>query len=137
MSATGKRYGLKQNWWVDERSDPEKATRAAARYLKNLYGLLGDWNLALAGYNAGEAKVLRGVSRYSTRDFWVLRRTRAFRTETKNYVPLIHAAIVVLALAADYIGIGGAMPRFGLRQIVGAIVGAVVAIAGLILTLRK
>jgi membrane-bound lytic murein transglycosylase D len=95
ISATGKRYGLAVDWWVDERSDPEKATRAAARYLKDLYGLFGDWNLALAGYNAGEGKVLRGMARYRKQDYWELRKTRALRPETKNYVPLIHAAIVV------------------------------------------
>ncbi len=54
-------------------------TRAAARYLKELYSLFGDWDLALAGYNAGEAKVLRAVARYKTSDYWTLRRTRAFR----------------------------------------------------------
>ncbi|HET7291489.1 MAG TPA: LysM peptidoglycan-binding domain-containing protein [Vicinamibacteria bacterium] len=102
ISTTGKRYGLQQDWWVDERSDPEKATRAAAKYLKELHGLLGDWNLALAGYNAGEYKVLRGISRYGTNDYWRLRKTRAFRTETKNYVPLIHAAIVVAKAPAKY-----------------------------------
>jgi membrane-bound lytic murein transglycosylase D len=95
ISATGKRYGLAQDWWVDERSDPDKATRAAARYLKDLHGLFGDWNLALAGYNAGEGKVLRGMARYRKTDYWELRKTRALRPETKNYVPLIHAAIVV------------------------------------------
>lgn len=103
ISATGKRYGLTQDWWVDERSDPEKATRAAARYLKDLYGLFGDWNLALAGYNAGEGKVLRAMKRYKTDDFWQLRKTRGLRRETKNYVPLIHAA-VVLAKAPDRYG---------------------------------
>ena len=103
MPATGKRYGLQQDWWVDERSDPEKATRAAAKYLKELYTLLGDWNLVLAGYNAGEYKVLRGISRYGTRDFWELARTRhAFRTETRNYVPMIHAAIVVAKAPEKY-----------------------------------
>jgi peptidoglycan lytic transglycosylase D len=102
ISETGKRYGLQQDWWVDERSDPEKATRAAAKYLKELHGLLGDWNLALAGYNAGESKVLRGISRYGTNDYWRLRKTRAFRRETKNYVPLIHAAIVVAKAPAKY-----------------------------------
>lgn len=103
IASTGKRYGLQQDWWVDERSDPEKATRAAARYLKTLHSMFGDWNLALAGYNAGEAKVARGIARYGTSDFWSLRRTRAFRRETKNYVPLIHAAIVV-AKAPDTYG---------------------------------
>ncbi len=103
IPATGKRYGLQQDWWVDERGDPEKATRAAAKYLKELYALLGDWNLALAGYNAGESKVLRGISRYGTRDFWELARTRsAFRRETRNYVPMIHAAIVVAKAPEKY-----------------------------------
>ena len=88
---------------MDERSDPEKATRAAARYLKDLYGLFGDWNLALAGYNAGEGKVLRAIRRYKTDDYWELRKTRGLRPETKNYVPLILAA-VVLAKAPERYG---------------------------------
>jgi membrane-bound lytic murein transglycosylase D len=95
ISETGRRYGLTVDPWIDERSDPDKATRAAARYLKDLYALFGDWNLAMAGYNAGEGKVLRGLSRYRKADYWELRKTRAFRRETKNYVPLIHAAIVI------------------------------------------
>ena len=95
ISATGKRYGLGIDWWVDERGDPDKATRAAARYLKDLYQMFGDWNLALAAYNAGEGKVLRSMRRYGVSDFWALRRTRGLRAETKNYVPLIHAAIVI------------------------------------------
>jgi membrane-bound lytic murein transglycosylase D len=95
ISATGKRYGLQQDWWVDERSDPEKATRAAARYLKELFGMFDDWNLALAGYNAGEMKIVRGLQQYNAKDFWELRQTRAIRAETKNYVPLIHAAVIL------------------------------------------
>jgi membrane-bound lytic murein transglycosylase D len=102
IGATGKRYGLQQDWWVDERSDPEKATHAAARYLKTLHGMFGDWNLALAGYNAGEMKVVRAIKRYGTSDFWALRKTRAFRPETKNYVPLIHAAIVIAKAPERY-----------------------------------
>jgi membrane-bound lytic murein transglycosylase D len=102
VSATGRRYGLKVDWWVDERSDPDKATRAAARYLKDLYTLFGDWNLALAGYNAGEGKVLRGMARYRKSDFWELRKTRALRRETKNYVPLVHAAIVLAKAPERY-----------------------------------
>jgi membrane-bound lytic murein transglycosylase D len=102
VSATGKRYGLQVDWWVDERSDPEKATRAAARYLKELYDLFGDWNLALAGYNAGEGKVLRSMKRYKTDDFWKLRQTRGLRRETKNYVPLIHAAVVIAKAPERY-----------------------------------
>jgi membrane-bound lytic murein transglycosylase D len=102
VSATGKRYGLAVDWWVDERSDPEKATRAAARYLKDLFALFGDWNLALAGYNAGEGKVLRAMTSYGTDDFWTLRQTHALRPETKNYVPLIHAAIVLAKAPERY-----------------------------------
>ncbi|MBI3932981.1 MAG: transglycosylase SLT domain-containing protein [Acidobacteria bacterium] len=102
IPSTGRRYGLQQDWWVDERSDPEKATRAAARYLKGLYELFGDWNLALAGYNAGEHKVLRGLTRYKAGSFWELAGTRALRRETRNYVPLIHAAIVVAKAPGKY-----------------------------------
>ena len=123
ISATGKRYGLAVDWWVDERSDPEKATRAAARYLKELHDLFGDWNLALAGYNAGEGKVLRAMKRYRTDDFWRLRETRGLRRETKNYVPLIHAA-VVLAKAPERYGFTvtpGERPDFERVPIEGAI----------------
>ena len=102
ISATGKRYGLAVDWWVDERSDPEKATRAAARYLKDLHDIFGDWNLALAGYNAGEGKVLRAMKRYRTDDFWALRQTKGLRRETKNYVPLIHAAVVIAKAPERY-----------------------------------
>ena len=102
ISATGKRYGLAVDWWVDERSDPEKATRAAARYLKDLHDIFGDWNLALAGYNAGEGKVLRAMKRYRTDDFWKLRQTKGLRRETKNYVPLIHAAVVIAKAPERY-----------------------------------
>jgi membrane-bound lytic murein transglycosylase D len=103
MPATGRRFGLEQDWWIDERSDPEKATRAAARYLKDLFALLGDWNLALAGYNSGEGTVLRAIARHGTSDFWALSRARAFGRETRNYVPLVHAAIIV-AKAPDRYG---------------------------------
>lgn len=106
IPATGKRFGLQQDWWVDERSDPEKATRAAARYLKALHALFGDWNLALAAYNAGEAKVQRVIARYGSDDFWELAKHRerySLRDETRNYVPMIHAAIVV-AKAPDKYG---------------------------------
>lgn len=102
IPATGKRYGLQQDWWVDERGDPEKATRAAARYLKTLYKMFGDWNLALAAYNAGENKIQRGLARYGVSDFWSLAETSAIRRETKNYVPMIQAAIVVAKAPEKY-----------------------------------
>jgi membrane-bound lytic murein transglycosylase D len=84
--------------------------------------MFGDWNLALAGYNAGEMKVVRGIRRYNTNDFWKLRQTRAFRPETKNYVPLIHAAIVI-AKSPDRYGFTvdtGAAPDFERVAINGA-----------------
>jgi membrane-bound lytic murein transglycosylase D len=102
MPATGKRFGLKQDWWVDERSSPEKATRAAAQYLRSLYDMFQDWNLALAAYNAGEGKVVRSLDRHGVDDFWELTRTRGLTRETKNYVPMIHAAIVVAKAPAKY-----------------------------------
>jgi len=102
MPATGKEYGLNRDWWIDERSSPEKATRAAAKYLKTLYQTFGDWPLALAAYNAGPGKVQRGLERYKANDYWALRRTRALRRETKNYVPMIHAAIVVAKAPEKY-----------------------------------
>jgi membrane-bound lytic murein transglycosylase D len=102
IPSTGKRFGLRQDWWVDERSDPDKSTRAAAEYLKELHQMFGDWSLALAGYNAGEGKVQRAIDTYGTDNFWDLAQTRAFRAETRNYVPMIHAAIVVAKAPALY-----------------------------------
>jgi membrane-bound lytic murein transglycosylase D len=92
---TGKRYGLKVNWWVDERRDPEKSTIAAAKYLKDLYEMFACWYLAAAGYNAGEYKIIRAMKRYRTEDFWTLTKHRYLKRETKNYVPLMIAAAVV------------------------------------------
>jgi membrane-bound lytic murein transglycosylase D len=102
IAATGKRYGLQQDWWVDERSNPEKATRAAAAYLKELYRMFGDWNLALAAYNAGEGKIQRGLAKYRVESFWQLRQTRHLRRETRNYVPLIQAAVLVAKAPEKY-----------------------------------
>jgi membrane-bound lytic murein transglycosylase D len=92
---TGKRYGLKVNWWVDERRDPEKSTIAAAKYLKDLYETFACWYLAAAGYNAGEYKIIRAMKRYRTEDFWKLTKERYLRRETKDYVPLMIAAALV------------------------------------------
>jgi membrane-bound lytic murein transglycosylase D len=102
IPSTGKQYGLKQDFFIDERSSVEKATVAAAQYLKNLYAMFGDWNLALAGYNAGEGNVQRAIRRAQTSDFWALAKTKSFRAETKNYVPLIHAAIVIAKSPESY-----------------------------------
>ena len=102
MPATGRQFGLSQDWWVDERSDPERSTRAAAQYLKRLFDMFQDWNLALAAYNAGEGRISRGMNRQGVQDYWELRETRAMARETQNYVPMIHAAIVVAKAPATY-----------------------------------
>ena len=92
---TGKRYGLRSNWWVDERRDPEKSTIAAAKYLKDLYEMFACWYLAAAGYNAGEYKIINAIKRYKTEDFWKLANYRYLKRETKDYVPLMIAATIV------------------------------------------
>lgn len=95
MPATGKKYGLNIDFYVDERRDPLKATIAAANYLKTLYGLFGSWELAAAGYNAGEGKIARAIRMYKTNDFWKLTKGRYLRPETKNYVPKIMALAII------------------------------------------
>jgi membrane-bound lytic murein transglycosylase D len=95
MSFTGRKYGLSQDWWADERRDPLKASVAAAGYLKDLHNLFGSWELATAGYNAGEGKIGRAIKRYGTRDFWKLTNGRYLKPETKNYVPKIMALAII------------------------------------------
>jgi len=95
MAPTARRYGLRVDRWVDERLDPEKSTVAAARYLSDLYALLGSWELAQAGYNGGEMRVLRAMKTLGTSDFWELTRGRVLREETKNFVPAIQAATLI------------------------------------------
>jgi hypothetical protein len=97
ISATGRRYGLDVNWWVDERRDVEKSTIAAVQYLKELNAMFGSWHLAAAAYNAGEAKIGRAIKKYKTNDFWELcdKRYRYLRPETKNYVPKLFAAAII------------------------------------------
>ncbi len=95
MSRTGKQYGLTANSVMDERSDPEKATRAAARYLKYLYELFNDWHLAMAAYNAGEGKVLRAMAKTGSKDFWQLAQTHAIKKQTQTYVPAVLAATLI------------------------------------------
>jgi len=95
MPATGKIYGLRIDWWIDERKDPIKSTNAAAEHLKDLHSLFGSWPLALASYNAGAGKVRRAVLRTRSDDFWDLKASRYIRPETKNYVPKYMAATII------------------------------------------
>jgi membrane-bound lytic murein transglycosylase D len=104
MRATAIEQGLKTNWYVDERSDPEKATLAAARYLKTLHRIFdGDWHLVLAAYNGGLGRVQRAMKRSGRDDFWSLSSsTRYLPRETREYVPLILAAIIVAKNPTQY-----------------------------------
>ncbi len=95
VASSGAKYGLDHTWWVDERRDPEKSTRAAARYLRDLYGMFGDWYLALAAYNTGEGNVMKAVERTGYADFWELHRRNALPRQTRNYVPIILALAMI------------------------------------------
>ena len=95
ISATGRRYGLRIDWWADERRDAEKSTHAAASYLRDLYGMFESWPLATAAYNAGEGKIQRAVTRYKSDDFSELIRHGYLKQETKDYVPKMLAALTI------------------------------------------
>ncbi len=95
IRSTGRLYGLDSDYWVDERRDPEKATLAAARHLKDLYEDFGDWYLAFAAYNAGAGKVRRAIEATGSRNFWDLASSRYLRQETKDYVHKILAAAII------------------------------------------
>jgi membrane-bound lytic murein transglycosylase D len=105
ISATGRRYGLRIDWWADERRDAEKSTHAAASYLRDLYGMFESWPLATAAYNAGEGKIQKAVTRYKSDDFSELIRHRYLNQETKDYVPKMLAALTI-AKDPDKYGFG-------------------------------
>jgi membrane-bound lytic murein transglycosylase D len=98
----GQEYGLRHTWWIDERQDPEKATHAAARHLRDLYGMFGDWYLAMAAYNCGPGNVQKGIERTGYADFWELYKRNVLPRETKNYVPIIIALTLIAKDAAHY-----------------------------------
>ncbi len=95
ISETGKAFGLKQDFWVDERRDPIKSTHAAAKFLKHLHGNLGHWYLAWAGYNTGGGRIRRVSQKKGTTDFWELSEGRGLAKETKHYVPKLIAAALI------------------------------------------
>jgi membrane-bound lytic murein transglycosylase D len=103
MPFRGEEYDLDRNYWVDERSDPEKATRAAARHMRDLYEMFGDWYLVMAAYNSGPMNVVKAIERTGYADFWDLQRLHALPKQTQNYVPII----IAMALVAKDPGLYG------------------------------
>ncbi len=105
MGSRARGYGLSHNMWVDDRQDPEKSTRAAARHLKDLYNQFGDWYLAMAAYNSGPGTVQAAVKRTGYADFWELYRRNVLPKETRNYVPIILAVTIMTKNPSQY-GLG-------------------------------
>jgi len=102
MASRAKAYGLERDWWLDERQDPEKATRAAARHLRDLYNEFGDWYLAMAAYNSGPGTVQKAVKRTGYADFWQLYKRNVLPKETRNYVPIILAVTIMAKNPQQY-----------------------------------
>ena len=105
----GQEYGLLRTAYTDDRLDPEKATRASARHLHDLYNMFGDWYLAMAAYNCGPNAVARAVERTGYADFWELRSRHVLPEQTTNYVPIILAMTIMTKNAAEY-GLDGVVP---------------------------
>ena len=105
IEGTARRYGLKVNDQMDERQDPEKSTRAAARYLRDLYKQFSCWYLAAASYNAGEKRVEGVINRYDIRNFWTMAQKGLLPQETCNYVPQVIAAALIAKNPGKY-GLG-------------------------------
>lgn len=110
MAATARPYGLETGWWLDERLNPEKATRAAAKHLRDLHNMFGDWYLALAAYNCGPMGVQRAVERTGYADFWKLSARHVLPEETRNYVPII-LALTIIAKNPEKYGLENLLPE--------------------------
>lgn len=116
MPQTAREYGLRVDWWVDDRADPERSTRAAAAYLKDLYRQFNDWPLALAAYNAGPNRIRRALAATGATTFWQLLEQTAVPRETRGYVPTFFATLMIASDPAAYgFRLGNAMPMETVR----------------------
>lgn len=97
MPGTAREYGLRVDWWVDERLDPLSSTRAAASYLKDLHAIFGDWPLALASYNAGPGRIRRTMSAVRADSYWDMQRNKKLPRETRGYVPTFYATLAIVS----------------------------------------
>jgi membrane-bound lytic murein transglycosylase D len=102
MPDTAREYGLRVDWWVDERADPERSTRAAAKYLNDLHRMFGDWSLALAAYNCGPGRVKRTLADAGATTFWELLDAGLLPKETRGYVPTFYAALLIASEPENY-----------------------------------
>ena len=102
MPDTAREYGLRVDWWIDERADPEKSTQAAAAYLNDLYRAFNDWPLALAAYNAGPGRIRRAMEATGAKNFWELLDEGAVPRETRGYVPTFYATLIIASDPATY-----------------------------------
>jgi membrane-bound lytic murein transglycosylase D len=102
MPPTAREYGMRVDWWLDERADPEISTRAAIRYLKDLHRMFGDWPLALAAYNCGPGRVRRTMEASGAKTFWELVDQGLLPKETRGYVPTFYATIIIASDPQSY-----------------------------------
>ncbi|HEX7708762.1 MAG TPA: transglycosylase SLT domain-containing protein [Thermoanaerobaculia bacterium] len=102
MPPTAREYGMRVDWWLDERADPEISTRAAIRYLKDLHRMFGDWPLALAAYNCGPGRVRRTMEASGAKTFWELVDKGLLPKETRGYVPTFYATIIIASDPQSY-----------------------------------
>jgi membrane-bound lytic murein transglycosylase D len=102
MPETAREYGLRVDWWMDERADPERSTRAAAVYLRDLYRKFNDWPLALAAYNAGPGRIRRAMDSTGASTFWELLDAAAVPKETRGYVPTFFATLTIASDPTTY-----------------------------------